>query len=87
MLKKIFWVGVGVGVGALAYRKLSEARSLAGPEGLNRVVGRLADDVADTLAAFREGMAAKETELRDSLGLDPDPESGRGRHTADATTK
>jgi len=87
MLKKIFWVGVGVGVGALAYRKLSEARSLAGPEGLNRVVGRHADDVADTLAAFREGMAAKETELRDSLGLDPAPEAGRGRHAAADPTK
>ncbi|MBG6083447.1 hypothetical protein [Zhihengliuella flava] len=82
MLKKIFWVGIGIGVGALAYRKLSEAKDMASPAGLNRAVGRLGDEAAATLAAFRHGMTSKEAELRASLGLDPTDSGSAGRHAA-----
>ncbi|GAB3650413.1 hypothetical protein GCM10027591_07800 [Zhihengliuella somnathii] len=82
MIKKIFWVGIGIGVGALAYRKLTEAKELAGPAGLNRAVGRLTDEAAATLAAFRDGMTSKEAELRSSLGLDPADPAPAGRHSA-----
>ncbi|WP_309079830.1 hypothetical protein [Zhihengliuella sp.] len=77
-MKKIFWVGIGIAVGSLAYHKLTQARAQATTaEGWNRTIGRVGDSIADTLDAFREGMSAKESELRDALGLD---QPQRGRH-------
>lgn len=69
-MKKLFWVGIGIGVGVLAARKLGEAKALAGPEGLNRTVGRLTDSLHEVADAFRTGMNERETELRQALGLD-----------------
>lgn len=77
-MKKLFWVGIGIGVGVLAARKIGEAKSLAGPDGLNRTVGRISDSLHEVAAAFRDGMNDRETELRQALGLDET--SGHGRH-------
>ncbi|MGG5171362.1 hypothetical protein ACQR35_04150 [Pseudarthrobacter sp. J1738] len=76
-MKRIFWMGLGIAVGALAFNKLSQTRSMAGPEGLNRAVGRVADSVADFAAAVREGMGEREEDLRQALGLNEDPRAGR----------
>ncbi|OIH84305.1 hypothetical protein BLJ79_12665 [Arthrobacter sp. UCD-GKA] len=69
-MKKLFWVGIGIGVGVLAARKLSEARGLASADGLNRTVGRISDSLHEVAEAFRTGMNERETELRQALGLD-----------------
>jgi len=66
-MKKIFWVSIGVGVGVLATKKYREISSGAA---LNRQVGRYTDRIADIAAAFREGMASREQELRSALGVD-----------------
>ncbi|MEE1621116.1 hypothetical protein ACQ3I4_03060 [Zafaria sp. Z1313] len=79
MLKKLFWVGVGVGIGALAFKKLGEVRDAASQDGLNRAVGRASDAVAETLAAFRDGMAGREAELYEALGLADAGEASRQR--------
>ncbi|RII43122.1 hypothetical protein [Galactobacter valiniphilus] len=83
-MKKLFWVALGVGIGVLAARQLSKARTSGGPlaladAGLDRVSGW----VETAGAAFKDGMATREAELRAALGIDEAP---RGRH-ADGTVR
>ncbi|TLM87784.1 hypothetical protein FDW84_02880 [Pseudarthrobacter sp. NamE5] len=67
-------MGIGVAIGVIAFRKVTEAQasvqSTLGPEGLNRAVGRLADGVYDFADALRAGMRERETDLRTALGLE-----------------
>ena len=69
-MKRFVWMGIGVAIGVIAFRKISEAQSNLGPEGLNRAVGRLADGVYDFADAVRAGMLERETDLRAALGVD-----------------
>jgi Family of unknown function (DUF6167) len=69
-MKRIVWMGIGVAIGVIAFRKITEAQSSLGPEGLNRAVGRLADGIYEFTEAVREGMQERETDLRAALGLD-----------------
>lgn len=77
-MKKLFWVGIGIGVGVLVARKLNEAKDLASADGMNRAVGRISDSLHEVADAFRSGMNERETELRMALGLDETP--GTGHH-------
>lgn len=79
MIKKLFWVGIGVGVGVLAARKVGSMKQNLGRDGLNRSVGRLADALSFSAEAFRDGMHGRETELRAALGLDH-PQAGGPSH-------
>ncbi|MDP9887876.1 uncharacterized protein with PhoU and TrkA domain [Pseudarthrobacter enclensis] len=63
-------MGIGVAIGVIAFRKVSQAQSSLGPEGLNRAVGRLADGVYDFADAVRAGMQERETDLRTALGIE-----------------
>ena len=67
-MKRLVWMGIGVAIGVIAFRKVTEAQSALGPEGLNRAVGRLADGVYDFADAVRAGMRERETDLRAALG-------------------
>jgi hypothetical protein len=69
-MNRIIWMGIGVAIGVIAFRKISNAQSALGPEGLTRAVGRLADGLYDFADAVREGMSERETELRRALGVD-----------------
>ncbi|MCP9001276.1 DUF6167 family protein [Pseudarthrobacter sp. RMG13] len=69
-MKRFVWMGIGVAIGVIAFRKISEAQSNLGPAGLNRAVGRLADGVYDFADAVRAGMHERETDLRAALGID-----------------
>jgi hypothetical protein len=69
-MNRIIWMGIGVAIGVIAFRKATEAKSALGPEGLNRAVGRLTDGLYDFADAVREGMRERETELRTALGVD-----------------
>jgi hypothetical protein len=68
-MKRIVWMGIGVVIGVIAFRKVTEAQSNLGSEGLNRAVGRLADGMYDFADAVREGMQERETDLRAALGV------------------
>ncbi|WP_394937792.1 hypothetical protein [Psychromicrobium sp. YIM B11713] len=70
MIKKIFWLGLGVTIGVIAVRKLGQAQQSLGPAGLNRAVGQLSDDVHNFIDTVRDGMNQREGELRSALGLD-----------------
>ncbi len=63
-------MGIGVAVGVIAFRKITQAQTALGPEGMNRAVGRLADSVYDFADAVRTGMRDRESELRSALGVD-----------------
>ncbi|TQJ41080.1 hypothetical protein FBY33_3178 [Arthrobacter sp. SLBN-112] len=69
-MKRIVWMGIGVAIGVIAFRKVSQAQSALGPEGLNRAVGQLADGMYDFADAVRAGMRERETDLRTALGVD-----------------
>ena len=85
-MNRIIWMGIGVAIGVIAFRKITEAQSNLGPEGLNRAAGRLADGLYDFADAVREGMNERETELRRALGVetgfDAGPEKAIGHGTA-----
>ncbi|WP_024816837.1 hypothetical protein [Arthrobacter sp. 31Y] len=69
-MKRIVWMGIGVAIGVIAFRKITEAQANLGPEGLNRAVGRMADGLFDFADAVRTGMNQREEDLRAALGID-----------------
>ncbi len=73
-MKRLVWMGIGVAIGVIAFRKISETQSSIqsnlGPEGLNRAVGRLADGLYDFADAVRSGMHERESDLRAALGVE-----------------
>ncbi|WP_350003140.1 MULTISPECIES: hypothetical protein [Pseudarthrobacter] len=73
-MKRIVWMGIGVAIGVIAFRKVTEVQasmqSSLGPEGLNRSVNRLADGLYDFADAVRSGMRERETDLRSALGVE-----------------
>jgi len=75
-MKRIVWMGIGVAIGVIAYRKVTQAQANLGPEGLNRAVGRMADGLFDFADAVRTGMHQREDDLRAALGIQDD---GAGR--------
>lgn len=75
-MKRIVWMGIGVAIGVIAFRKITEAQANLGPEGLNRAVGRMADGLFDFADAVRSGMHQREEDLRAALGVD-DGTAGR----------
>lgn len=69
-MKRIVWMGIGVAIGVIAFRKITEAQANLGPEGLNRAVGRMADGLFDFADAVRTGMHQREEDLRAALGIE-----------------
>jgi hypothetical protein len=84
-MNRIIWMGIGVAIGVIAFRKITAAQSNLGPEGLNRAVGRLADGLYDFADAVREGMHERETELRTALGIDTGMDTAS--HSRDAVRR
>ncbi len=72
-MRRIFWVTLGASAGVLVVRRLTAAANRYTPEAVARRASGLGDRLAAFSAEVRAGMAEREAELRDSLGLD-------GRH-------
>ena len=70
MIKRVFWMSIGITIGVIAVRRISDAKESLGPAGLNRAVGTAADALQDFTDAFRGAMNQREGELRSALGLD-----------------
>lgn len=67
-MKRLFWLGIGLAVGAVVARKVARAAAAYSPQGL---AGAARDSVADAIAAVRdfimdvrEGMAEREEQIR-----------------------
>ena len=69
-MKRIFWLALGVTVGALVVRKLSRAAEQLTPRGLSQSLRGLTDAIADFADEVREGMSTRESELVEGAGID-----------------
>jgi hypothetical protein len=70
-VRRLFWLGVGIAVGALVVRQVSKAAQAYTPAGLassarNSAAG-LWDSVQDFIADVREGMAEREQEIHEAF--------------------
>ena len=91
-MRRLFWLAMGITIGALVVRRLSRAAEKLTPQG---IAGSLADglrELAEAIGDFgadvRAAAALREEELRAGTGLDaPLPEPGQaqlpGRHATD----
>ena len=69
-MKRLFWLALGVTVGALVVRKLSSAAESLTPRGLSASLQALSESLRDMIDEVREGAAARETELLEGTGID-----------------
>ena len=69
-MKRIFWLALGVTVGALVVRKLSSAAEQLTPRGLSQSLRGLSAALAEFADEVREGMSAREAELVEGAGID-----------------
>jgi chromosome condensin MukBEF MukE localization factor len=95
-MRRLFWLAMGVTIGALVVRKLSRAADRLTPGGIAASIAESLRDLADAIGDFgadvRAAAAAREAELRDGTGLDaPLPTrdqvqlpARRGAHAADS---
>jgi anaerobic ribonucleoside-triphosphate reductase len=74
MIRRLFWLVMGITIGVLVVRKLTRAvekltpRAMAG--GIGAGLSDLADSIRDFARDVREAMNEREAQLRDSTGMD-----------------
>lgn len=81
MIKRLFWLGVGVAVGVVVTHKAGRAAKQATPAGvagnLGDALGELAGAIGTFGADIRAGMAERERELTETVerrtGINPSP--------------
>ena len=93
-MRRLFWLAMGITIGALVVRRLTRAAEKLTPQGiagsLAEGLRELADAIGDFGADVRAAAAVREDELRAGTGLDaPLPEASqsalrRGAHAADS---
>lgn len=68
MIRRLFWLGVGVGIGAVVVRVVTRKAQAYTPTGLARStqesVGQLAGSLRNFVDEVRDGMADREYEIR-----------------------
>jgi hypothetical protein len=81
VIKRVFWLGIGVAAGVAISRKAGEVARQATPAGIAGNIGDAISDLASALGAFgadiRAGMVERERELTDTVvertGINPTP--------------
>jgi Family of unknown function (DUF6167) len=74
-MKRVFWIALGATAGVLVVRKLQKTAHAYTPAGLAESAQGLGAGLRYFADEVRAGMAEREIELRDALGIDDDPES------------
>ena len=72
-MKRIFWLIIGIAVGVYAVTRLKKRAQVLAPESLQQSAAKVAAAIRHFGDEVREGMAERETELRDALGIDTAP--------------
>ena len=71
MTRRLFYITLGATAGVLIVRKLTQtAEKLSPSSAIPGALGNLADAIRSFGENVREGMAEREAELREGLGLD-----------------
>jgi len=67
-MRRVFWLGIGLAVGALVFRAVSRKAQAFTPQGIAGSVQQSAVGLLDSVRTFvddvRDGMAEREAELR-----------------------
>ena len=78
MIRRLFWLSMGVTIGALLVRKLNRIAERLRPSGIAASfaagVGEIADSLSDFASDVRIAMEEREAVLRAGAGLDGDLE-------------
>lgn len=73
MFRRLFWFAIGAGVAVFVLVKIRGYIKKTSPDAIGRRVAESASGVSQSAQGFvdrvRAGMAERETELRESLGL------------------
>lgn len=73
-MRRLFWLAMGVTIGALLVRKLSKAAARMTPSGVAQSLSVGLSDLSAAIRDFadevRAAMSEREAELRESSGLD-----------------
>ncbi|WP_328992973.1 DUF6167 family protein [Kribbella sp. NBC_01245] len=69
-MKKLFWFIIGTAVGVYAVTRLKKKAQVLAPESLQATAEKLASAIRHFGDEVREGMAEREGELREALGID-----------------
>ena len=73
-MRRLFWLAMGITIGALIVRKMSKMAAKMTPgnmaQGLSASIGDLAISIRDFAADVRDAMSEREAELRAASGLD-----------------
>ena len=73
-MRRLFWLAMGITIGALIVRKLSNAAAQLTPNGIVATLSQSLGDLAEAVRSFshdvRVAMAERETQLRADTGLD-----------------
>ena len=69
-MKRLIWFVIGTAVGIYAVTRLKKKAQVLAPESLQASVEKMASAIRDFGDEVRAGMAERETELRDALGID-----------------
>jgi hypothetical protein len=82
-MRRLFWLAMGVTVGALVTRRLSKLAERLTPKGMAGTIGSSLADLATELRHFagdvRDSMVQREDELRAGTGLDARSNGKGGR--------
>ena len=73
-MRRLFWLGMGIAIGALVVRRLAKVAERLTPKGLvdtfGRALGELVVEVRDFVGDVRESMSQREDQLRQGTGID-----------------
>jgi Family of unknown function (DUF6167) len=73
-MRRLFWVALGATIGVLVVHKVTKTAQAYSPsgmaDGLSGGLSDLGEGLREMAQAVREGMAEREIELRQALGID-----------------
>ncbi|MDX6292819.1 MAG: hypothetical protein QOH50_1894 [Kribbellaceae bacterium] len=69
-MKRLIWFVIGTAVGVYAVTRLKKKAQVLAPESLQASAEKMASAIRHFGDEVRAGMAERETELRDALGID-----------------
>ena len=83
-MRRLFWIALGATAGILVARKLTQTARNLTPEGaadrVSGALGNLGEAVREFAEDVKAGMAERDLELREALGI---ADNGAGSHDAD----